>query len=190
MRMNTICTDIRGFVHEACQRRENVLGPAFFDLHLVVVAECAASLAAPMGAEIEVVDLAAYLHDLSAVCDFATMLDHARASADLATRLLLGKGCPPSIVSGVARSINSHSEPIPIGGASPEEICISNADAAARILRPAYWMYFVFEIRKYDFEAGRQWLRALIERQWRKLIEPARKLVGERYAATLKLLLE
>jgi putative nucleotidyltransferase with HDIG domain len=188
--MNRLCRETREFVQEACQRRENIFGPAFFDQHLAVVAECAASLAAPMGAEIEVVDLAAYLHDLSAVCDFATMLDHARVSADLATRILLGKGFPQSIVGSVARSIASHSEPIPIGSASPEEVCISNADAVARILRPAYWMYFVFEIRKYDFEAGRQWLRALIERQWRKLIEPARELVGERYAATLKLLVE
>ena len=188
--MNTISTGIREFVREACQRRENVFGPAFFDQHLVVVAQCAASLAARLGAEVEVVNFAAYLHDLSAVCDFATVLDHARVSADLATQILLGKGCPLSIVGSVARSIASHSEPIPIGGASPEEICISNADAAARIIRPAYWMYFVFEIRKYDFEAGRQWLRALIERQWRKLIEPARELVGKRYTATLKLLVE
>ena len=188
--MNTICTDICEFVREACQRRENVFGPSFFDQHLVVVAQCAASLAVRLGAEVEVVSLAAYLHDLSAVYDPATMLDHAQVSADLATRMLSGKGCAQSLVGSVARSIAAHSEPIPIGSASPEEICISNADAAARVLRPAYWMYFVFEIRKYDFEAGRQWLRALIERQWRKLIEPARELVGERYAATLRLLTE
>jgi hypothetical protein len=36
-------TDIREFVREACQRRENVFGPSFFDQHLVVVAECAAA---------------------------------------------------------------------------------------------------------------------------------------------------
>ena len=188
--MNSLCTDIRGFAREACGRRENVFGPWFFDQHLVVVAECAARLAAPTGAELEVVELAAYLHDISAVCDFRTMPDHATLSADLATRLLVEHGCPHSLVRSVARSIASHSDPLPVGSASPEEICISNADAAARILRPAYWLYFTFEIRKYNFEAGRQWLRSLVERQWCKLIEPARELVGKHYAATLRLLAE
>jgi len=188
--LNETCTGIREFVREACQRRDNVFGPAFFDQHLVVVAECAEKLAGRLGAEVEVVDFAAYLHDISVVHDFRTMADHARLSADLATQLLLEKGLPQSAVSLVARSISSHSEPLSMGSASPEEICISNADAAARILRPTYWIYFAFEIRKCDFEEGRKWLRSLIERQWHELIEPARELVGERYAATLNLLVE
>jgi HD superfamily phosphodiesterase len=58
--MNKLCTDICEFVREACRRRQNVFGPWFFDQHLAVVAECARSLAARVGAEVEVVSLAAY----------------------------------------------------------------------------------------------------------------------------------
>jgi len=88
----------------------------------------------------------------------------------------------------LARSIASHSDPLPIGSTPPEEVCISNADAAARILRPTYWLFFVYGIRKYDFEEGGEWLRSLIEKQWYGLIEPAKELVGKQYAATLALL--
>jgi hypothetical protein len=49
-------------------------------------------------------------------------------------------------------------------------------------------MHFVFGVRKFDFEEGRKWLRSLVERQWCSLIEPAKELVGEQYAATLDLL--
>jgi HD superfamily phosphodiesterase len=183
-----LVVDIRELVRRACQRNENVFGPAFFDQHLAVVAECAASLAERLSADAEVVELAAYLHDLSAVCDPTTLPDHPRLSADLATQILLEHGYPQGRASDVARAIASHSEPLPMASASPEEVCVSNADAVARILRPAYWMYIAFGIRKYGFEEGRQWLRPLLERQWGRLIEPAKELVGEQYAATLDLL--
>ena len=183
-----LVADIRKFVHQACQRDENVFGPSFFDQHLSVVVDCATTLAERLGADMEVVKLAAYLHDISAVFDPATMPDHPRQSAGLAIQILLEQGYPESRANDVAHVIASHSQPIPIGSASLEEVCVSNADAATRILRPAYWMYFVFGVRKFGFEEGRQWLRSLLEKQRCGLIEPAKELVGDQYAAMLNLL--
>ncbi len=180
--------DIRKFVHRACQRSENIFSPSFFDQHLAVVAECATSLAERLGADLEVVELAGNLHDISAVYDPTTMPNHPKLSADLATQLLLERGYPQARVACIARSIASHSDPLPIGSVTPEEVCVSNADAVARILRPAYWLYFAFEVRKFGFEEGRNWLRSLVERQWCTLIEPAKELVGQQYAPILGLL--
>jgi len=183
-----LLADIREFVRMACQQSQNVFSPSFFDQHLAVVAECATRLAERLSADMEVVELAAYLHDISAVLDPTTLPNHPRQSADLATQILLEHGYPEGRARQVARSIASHSDPLTIGSASPEEVCLSNADAVARILRPAYWMYFAFAVRKCGFEEGRQWLRSLIEKQWRVLIEPAKELAGEQYAAMLDLL--
>ena len=183
-----LVADIREFACQACQRETNLFGPSFFDQHLTVVADCAAILAKRLGADLEVVELAAYLHDISAVCDPTTLPDHPKRSADLAVRILLEYGYPGGRASDVAQAIASHSDPLPMGSASPEEVSVSNADAVARILRPAYWMYFAFAVRKYGFEEGRLWLRTLLERQWCGLIEPAKELAGEQYAATLDLL--
>jgi uncharacterized protein len=180
--------DIREFVQGACQRGENVFGPTFFDQHLAVVAEGATTLAERLGADVQDVQLAAYLHDISAVCDPITLPNHPSLSADLATQLLIERGYPQGRVSSIARAIASHSNSLPIGTASAEEVCLSNADAVARILRPAYWMYFAFGVRKSGFKEGRQWLRSLIEKQWCSLVDPAKELVGKQYAATLDLL--
>ena len=180
--------DIRELVYQACLRSENILSPAFFDQHLVVVAECATRLAGTLGADAEVVDLAAYLHDITAVLDPTTMPDHPRLSAEFATRILVDRGYRQDRIATVARAIASHSEPLPPGSASSEEVCLSNADAAARILRPAYWLYFSFGIRKSGFDEGRQWLKSLFEKQWSLLIEPARELVGPQYAVMMDVL--
>lgn len=75
-----------------------------------------------------------------------------------------------------------------MGGASPEEICLSNADAMSRMVRPAYWLYFAFSVRKQDFEEGRRWLLDLLESQWNCLVQPAEDLIGDRYAAAREML--
>jgi len=180
--------EIREFVQRACQAEANIFGPAFFRQHVGVVAECCAQLAKCLRADAEVVELAAHLHDLSAVCDPATLPNHAQASAEMAVQILSERGYSSAGVAAVARAIASHSEPLAPGISSPEEVCLSNADAAARIIRPAYWLYFAFVVRKQGFAEGRQWLRLLFERQWGMLVEPARELIGARYAATIELL--
>jgi hypothetical protein len=77
-----------------------------------------------------------------------------------------------------------------VGSAPPEAVCLSNADAAARILRPAYWLYFAFQVRGLNFAEGRQWLRSLFESQWNALIEPAREMAASDYATAIAVLSE
>jgi HD superfamily phosphodiesterase len=179
---------VREEVREACRSEANVFGPSFFEEHLEVVADCSRRLAECLNADVEVVELAAYLHDYSAVLDAGTMATHARASAELAVRRLTRLGYPQAGASRVAEAIALHSEPLKSGSASPEAVCVSNADAAARMLRPAYWLYFAFTVRKLGFEEGRQWLRGLIERQWTALISPARDLAGSQCRKAMELL--
>jgi HD superfamily phosphodiesterase len=179
---------VREHVFQACQRKENIFGASFFAEHLELVSDVGRRLAGGLGADSEAVELAACLHDLSAVCDPATLPEHARASAGLARTILAERGWPEETVRRVADAIASHSAPLQIGSASPEAVCLSNADAAARILRPTYWLYFAFKVRGLGFEEGRRWLRSLIESQWSDLIEPAKELVGERYLTAIELL--
>lgn len=156
----------------------------------MVVAGCALRMAPSLHADPEIVELAAYLHDLSAVYDPGTLPDHAKSSAGLAGRLLAERDYPAGKLAGVATAITLHSAPLQIGAAPPEAVCLSNADAVARILRPAYWLYFAFRIRNEPFEKGRRWLRALLEAQWRDMVEPAKDMVRSQFATVLDLLRE
>jgi hypothetical protein len=79
---------------------------------------------------------------------------------------------------------------VPLGGGSLEEICISNADVINRVLRPAYWFYYAFVVRKQSFQDGKAWLRASIEKAWPALIEPAKEAVGDRYSSMMVALSE
>jgi uncharacterized protein len=172
----TIAATIRELVREECGREANVFGPAFFEEHVAVVADAATRLAGELGADAEIVELAAWLHDLAAVRDPATLPEHAARGAALAREILSAHGYPEERASRVAGAIAAHSVP---GGNSPEEICVSNADAVAQIARPAYWLYFAFHVRKLDFHAGRQWLEDLFAGRWKAMAPEARNLARE-----------
>ena len=163
-------------------------GPSFFDEHVAVVADYAARLAGPLGADTEVVTLGAWLHDLAAVRDPAAQPEHPRLGAELAPRVLAPYQYDRAVVEQVCRAVASHSFPLEPGSASPEEVCLSQADAVAQMVRPFYWLYFVTSVRGLDYGQAKKWLANLLASKWDALAAPARLLVGERCKVAIELL--
>jgi HD superfamily phosphodiesterase len=176
-----IAEAIREYVLQECSSRRNAFGPAFFEQHLSVVVEYSRRLAEVLGADLESVELAGWLHDVAAVQDMATLPQHPVLSAEVARKMLREKGYPAERTERVATCIASHSAPIQIGNGLIEEVCLSNADAIAQIVKPAYWFYYVFHVRQFGFAEGRDWLQQRIENNWKALIPPARALIEREY---------
>lgn len=179
-------TQVKKYVKDACARSENVFGKSFFEQHLLVVAEYGDRLADKVGGDKEIIHLATYLHDISAVKDFSTLPNHAVISGELAQDILMDYGYPQAKIDIVKRSISNHVTPIQLQDGLIEEVCLSNADAISQIINPAYWLYFVYCIRKMDFDEGRSWLIDRVESNWDKLIIPAKELIEEQYLLVKK----
>lgn len=62
-----------------------------------------------------------------------------------------------------------------------EDSCVSNADAIAQITNAAYWLYYVYQIRQFEFDKGREWMRNRVEKNWHALIPQAKELIEEPY---------
>ena len=101
----------RDYAIQACRKPENALDASFFDLHLKVVAFYAVALADTLGADREVVEIASYLHDISAVMDIKTLLTHPINSGDIAEKLLLSEGYPYEKTIKVKQRILRHASP-------------------------------------------------------------------------------
>ncbi len=177
-------------VREACGRPGNVFTPAFYDRHLAVVAKYSAELAAALGADGDTVALAAWLHDISAVLDFATLPEHPAASARIAGEWLARHGDPAARSAIVADAIRRHSTPLRLGEGSPEAICLSNADAMAQIAAPDFWLYFAFRIRNLGYEDGRRWYQEKVRTNWEAIIPAAQEIVRARYREVVAALQE
>jgi len=188
MSVGAAAAQARDLAYAECQTAGGPLGPAFFEEHLVVVARRSRELAGILGADGELVELAAYLHDLSAVRDIASLPCHAQESSRLAGEFLRARALATPVVEEVCRCIESHTAPIARGGGTPEEICLSNADAMAQIERPAYWLYFAYRVRGLGYREGIAWLKTRVEQNFGALIQEARGLVALEYASTARFL--
>lgn len=183
-----IVDEIKRFVAEECNSSGNAFGPAFFEEHLSVGVGYAKRLAGALGADLEIVELAGWLHDISAIQDIAALPKHPALSAEIARRMLLERDYPSDRIDRVAACIASHSSPMRVGNGTIEEVCVSNADAMSQIVKPAYWFYYVFHVRRFGFVEGRDWLRQRVESNWAALIPVARATIEKQYRQISELL--
>lgn len=179
---------IRDLVRSECLRDSNRFGPAFFDQHLETVVRYGRELAVRLGADPEVVALAGYLHDLSAVRDLASVPTHHLDGARIAHELLRAHGWAPAVADAVCRCIESHSAPVVKGQGTLEEVCVSNADVMSHIARPAYWFFYLYRVRGMQYGDGLSWLRTRVERLWSGLTEDARAIVAIEHSAAVRIL--
>ncbi len=179
--------EIRSDVLEACGRADNLLTPAFFDRHLEVVAAYARELADALGADREIVELAAWLHDISAVLDLGTLPTHAADSAQLGARMLRARGYLEERAARVAEAIGAHVVPLARGQGSLEAVCLSNADAMAQIAMPAFWLFFAFTVRRLSYDDGLRWYAGLVRQRWEQLIPEARARIEPEHELAMTL---
>jgi putative nucleotidyltransferase with HDIG domain len=177
---------IHKYVMEACKNR--VLGTDFFDQHILVVVNFADQLAENLGADREIVNLSAYLHDIAAVLDFNNRKNHPITGADLAEQILSRNNYPPEKIIKVKKCITTHSSPVALGNGLIEEVCLSNADALSQINNPAYWLYFFYNINQLNYAEGTKSYLSLIDSNWKRLIDPAKHLIEKKYLLTKQLL--
>lgn len=179
---------VRDYTLTECFSINNVFGKAFYEEHIQVVVEYGEKLAKITGADEEIVMLSAYLHDISAVQDIGSMSRHNILGAEIAKELLEQNKYPPDKTELVEQAILSHSTPVKPEQGRMEEVCLSNADAMSQITNPVYWLYFAFEVRKLEYEAGKEWLTQKVESNWQALIDPAKQMIEEEYLLAKQLL--
>jgi HD superfamily phosphodiesterase len=170
--------ELKSLAERECRRETNRFGSEFFEQHLVVAVDYALALARQLGADEEIVEAAEWLHDLSAVRDFSALATHARESARQARELLSAAGWKAERVDLVARAIEQHSVPVPLADAPPEVVCVSNADVMSHLARPAYWSYYLYGVRGFNYAAGYTWMTGRVELYHQKLHPAAQAMVA------------
>jgi putative nucleotidyltransferase with HDIG domain len=183
-----IISDLRTMVEEACNKKSNVYGPHMWTHHVTEVARHAKELAPKLGADIEVVEIAALLHDFAAITDVKYEKEHHIHGAKMANEILSKMNFPRKKIEMVKQAIFSHRASRLIEQHSPEEKCVASADAMAHINQLPEMLHYVYAVRKMEVEPGRLWLKAKLERDWKKLCPEAKALIKEKYACVMNIL--
>lgn len=178
-------TEITEIVQAACARETNVFGYGIWTHHITQVAKNAKRLAGLFGADPEIVEIAALLHDYASVKDMALYKDHHVHSPLEADKLLTRLGYPRKKIEAVKECIAGHRGSVAGETRSPEAECLASADAVTHIEQVPSLLELAFVQHGLGIDEGASWVRAKLERSWKKTSPQAHQLIRKKYEAAL-----
>ena len=179
---------IERIVEAACAQESNIFGYGIWTHHITRVAENGKRLAKLFGADAEIVEIAALLHDYASVKDAALYQAHHLHGPVEAEKIMQQLGYPPDKIEAVKHCIATHRGSAPSQRRSAEAECLANADAVTHLEQIPSLLHLAFTQHGLGIDEGRRWVREKLDRSWRKLSPPVQAMLRERYEAALTVL--
>lgn len=179
---------IADLVEDACKSDSNIFGYGIWSHHIIYVVKYAKLLAEKLSADMEVVEIAALLHDYAGIKDSSMAEEHHIHGAIEAERILSQFGYPGEKIEKVKECILSHRGSVPLERITPEAECIASADAMSHIFQVPSLLYFAYVRQSMSIDEGKRWVLNKIDRSMKKLCPEARKIVNEYYSNVITVL--
>ena len=177
---NTI-ENIKNLVKKACRKDTNAYGHGSWSHHILTVVKYSKMLARKLNADIEIVEIAALLHDYASVVNKEWKPEHHIRSAGLAEEILRKYKYPEDKINKVKHCIISHRASKQILRETIEAKIVASADALAHFDKVNSLLYFAFVYQKMSIDEGTKWVLDKLERSWKKLMPEAKEMVREKY---------
>jgi uncharacterized protein len=178
-----IIDEIKGIIKETCLAETNPHGAGALTHHIPRVARCAKQLAERVGADREIVEIAAWLHDYASVLNEKWVEDHHIHGAKLAEELLRKLNYPEDKIKRVSHCVYAHRGSKPKAQKTIEAKVVASADGMAHIIDAYETLHYAYTEKKLSIDEGARWLTAKLERSWRKMMPEAHELIRDRYEA-------
>jgi len=179
--------NIKVFVENECKKTTSKYGYEPFTFHFVPMVAYAKKLADELKADVEVVEIAAWLHDIGSI--IYGRKDHHLTGAQIAEEKLKEYNYPPEKIELVKKCILHHRGSQKIIGESLEEKIIAEADAMSAFdnLSGIFKEAFVYEGLSQG-QAKESVIKKL-ENKWQQLsFEESKKIIKPKYEAIMLLL--
>jgi uncharacterized protein len=177
---------IREFVEGEC-KKPSANYPTAYKYHFIQTHQHAKRLAEMLNADVEVVEIAAWIHDIGSI--LYRRADHHITGAEIADKKLRELKYPEEKIILVKKCILNHRGSIDNPRESIEEQIIAEADAitAFDFVEGLFSAAFVTE--KLSREEAKESVRRKLQNKWNQLtLEESKRLVKPRYEAFMLLL--
>lgn len=178
--------EVSKIVRKAAYAPENEFTNTVWYFHIIPVVEHSLKLGKKLKADLEILELAAYLHDLAALVDVRQYDNHHIHGVDLADKMLTQLGLPRTKINKVKACIKSHRGSKKVPRRSLEAKIIASADAMAHITEPVDIFYLTFGVHKYKTLGGAKWMKGKFDRSWKKIMPEGRKMVKHDYGIAME----
>lgn len=177
---NKIILDINSRLLEICDTGR-------MEYHIIPVVQNSVKLARKLNADIEVVEIAAYLHDITRI--LGDVENHHITGAKFAEEFLRKYNYSEEKIEQIKNCIQKHRGSIEEKRETLEEKIVATADAMAHIQYPVPLFYTWYGKKRYGLEEGKEKIKTKLKRSWQKIeLEIAKEEVKERFKFLMEVL--
>ncbi|MBW2996632.1 HD domain-containing protein [Candidatus Woesearchaeota archaeon] len=178
--------EVRKRVEEEHKKPTNLFKGSY-EHHFVPVVKYANQLAEKLGANKEIVEIAAWLHDIGSI--IGDYENHHISGAEYAEKLLKEYNYPQEKIEQVKHCIIAHRGSKSIPRETIEAECVANADAMAHFDNIPSLFGLAFLSKKKDTDEAKEFIKGKLQRSWNKLMPEAKEMIKLKYDAA-KVILE
>ncbi len=185
--MNNFVERVRIFVEEESKKPTAKYGYEPYEFHLIPMRNYAIKLAQKLNADIEIVEIAAWLHDIGSIINGRK--DHHLIGAEIAENKLKELDYPLEKIERVKSCILNHRGSVNNHRATLEEQIISDADTISNFDNISGLFKAAFIYEGLNQKEGMISVREKLQRKWNQLcLEESKNLIKSKYEAVMLLL--
>lgn len=174
-------------IYARCRRPTNKFGMGCY-YHIEAVVKNGELLAEKYGGDKEIVMIAAWLHDIAAVTDYSLYEMHHIHGAEMAYDILEKFDYDREKISVVQSCIRNHRGSVPAEKNSIEELCVADADAISHFDGVPSLLHLAYAIKGMGIQEGKEFVRAKLERSYRKLSQASKEYYAGKYQQVMSVL--
>lgn len=174
-----IINKIRNEVEYRCNLPSNFFGRGCFD-HIESVAFHSVELAKIYGANEEICEIAAWLHDIASVTDYDLYKEHHIHGTYIAEEILESMNYPKNKIEIVKRCILNHRGSVTSERESLEEICVADADAISHYDNVPSLLHLAYVQREMSVTEGIEFVKSKLDRSYAKMSLKSREFYHDK----------
>ena len=179
--MSEIIEKIKQELLIRCEKSKEKDGYDFWNEHIKYVVENGIELAKKYGADIEIVELGALLHDIAMPSEYGEREQHHIYGAEIAEQLLTELNYPKERIEQVKNCVLNHRGSKDRPRNTIEEQCVADADVIAHFDCIPSLFSLVYKEMNLSISDGKEYVRRKLERDYNKLSPRTRELLKNRY---------
>ena len=179
-------------IRKRCESPNNKFGIGVY-YHIEAVVKNAKLLAEKNGADLEIVIIAAWLHDIASITDYSLYEQHHIHGAEMAEEILKTFDYPAGKIEIVKTCIKTHRGSVPRTKTAKEEtykecICVADADAISHFDNIPSLLFLAYSTKKMGYEEGKAFVKGKLSRSYAKLSQESKNFYAKKYDTIMELL--
>ena len=188
--MSEIVNNIKAELLKRCEAYKEKHGYDFWNDHIKYVVKNSIELAKKYGADVEIVELGALLHDIAMPSEFGPREEHNVYGVQIADELLTKLNYPEDRKERVKECVLRHRGSKSLPRNTIEEECVADADVMAHFDCIPSMFHLAFGKNDLDLslEEGAEFVKKKLERDYNKLSDRTKLELKDRYENIMKVL--